>query len=247
MTIKEALNKIGLEGKRADIYIACLEKGGATAYEIAKTVDLKRPTVYDILYSLIKEGLVYTSPKKGAKHFYPADPNRLLSSLKEKENTLIAALPLLQGLYNSPKVKPNIRYFEGKEGIKEMNNESLKTLKKGGEILIYCGEDVLRYLPKYVEEYIKQRIAKGIRVRGIYKKTPEILKYMDKNQAQLRTVRLVDEKFLPMNNEINIYGNKVAIASYGKEMFGMIIESEEISKSQKAIFELAWRGAENLS
>ena len=30
----------------------------------------------------------------------------------------------------------------------------------------------------------------------------------------------------------------MAIASYGKEMFGMIIESEEITRAQKAIFEL---------
>jgi len=34
---------------------------------------------------------------------------------------------------------------------------------------------------------------------------------------------------------------------FGKEMFGMIIESEEIAKSQKAIFELAWRGAEEFN
>jgi hypothetical protein len=29
-------------------------------------------------------------------------------------------------------------------------------------------------------------------------------------------------------------------------MFAMIIESEEIARAQRAIFELAWRGAEGL-
>ncbi|MCX6743308.1 MAG: hypothetical protein NT116_03655 [Candidatus Parcubacteria bacterium] len=69
---------------------------------------------------------------------------------------------------------------------------------------------------------------------------------MAKNQEQLRTVRLLDHKDFPVNNETNIYANKIAIASYGKEMFAMIIESEEIARAQKAIFELAWKGAEGL-
>ncbi|MCX6792546.1 MAG: hypothetical protein NTY12_00820 [Candidatus Falkowbacteria bacterium] len=246
MNIKNILAKLDIKDKKADLYLACLESGGSTAYFLAKKVGLKRPTAYDALYSLLKEGLVHASIKKNSKYFYPADPEILMQKLKEKEQDLLSALPILQSLYNSPKIIPNVKYFEGKEGIKEMSNDSLKTLKKGGEILIFCGDDVLRYIPKYAEEYIKARVDKGIRVRGIYKKTPEIIKYMDKNLAQLRTVKIVDEKFLPMNNEINIYGNKIAISSYGKEMFGMIIESEEIARSQRAIFELAWRGANEI-
>jgi hypothetical protein len=70
---------------------------------------------------------------------------------------------------------------------------------------------------------------------------------MDKNQEQLRTVRLVDENKFPMDNEINIYANKIAIASYGQEMLGVLIESEEIARAQKAIFDLAWLGAERLT
>jgi hypothetical protein len=32
----------------------------------------------------------------------------------------------------------------------------------------------------------------------------------------------------------------------GKEMFAMIIESQEIARAQRAIFELAWKGAASL-
>ena len=48
------------------------------------------------------------------------------------------------------------------------------------------------------------------------------------------------------SSKTNIYKNKIAIANYEKDIFGMIIESEEIARSQKAVFELAWRGAEDL-
>ena len=69
---------------------------------------------------------------------------------------------------------------------------------------------------------------------------------MEKNKEQLRDVKIVNEEFFSLNNEINIYNNKLAIASYNKEFFGVLIESEEIYKSQKAIFELALMGASKI-
>ena len=65
------------------------------------------------------------------------------------------------------------------------------------------------------------------------------MKHLENNQA-LRQLKLIDEKDFPLSNETNIYKNKVAIASYGREVFGMLIESEEISRAQKAIFNLLW-------
>jgi sugar-specific transcriptional regulator TrmB len=247
MQIDEVLSKLNLEGKKGEVYLACLETHGATAYALSQKVGIKRPTVYDILDSLLKEGLVYISLKKGAKHFYAADPERILFKLKNKEAELLSVMPFLQNLYNSPAAKPVIRYFEGLEGIKEMYSDSLKTLSKGGEILVYSGQDVLKNLPEFTDEYITERIRKGIRVKGIYKKTSEISGYMENNQKQLRTVRLVEAKSFPMNNEINIYADKIAIASYGQEMLGILIESKEIVEAQRAIFNLAWLGAEHIT
>lgn len=242
--IKNVLLKLGIEDKKAEIYLSCLEKGGATAYSIAKKVGLKRPTAYDILYSLQKEGLVYIAIKDKKKLFYPADPEVLMRKIKEKEKDLSIAMPMLQNLYNSPKAKPNIMYFEGIEGIKQMYEDGLKILKKGDEILSYGGEDMVKYLPKYSEYYVDERVRKGISVRGIYKQASEYENYVKKSKEQLREIRLIDERLFDVQNEVLIYKNKVAITSFGKEMFGMIIESREIYNCQKAMFELAWRGAE---
>jgi sugar-specific transcriptional regulator TrmB len=247
MNIKETLEQVGIDGKKADIYLACLEMGGATAYLIAKKTGLKRPTVYDIMNQLMKEGLAYKSIKGKIKYFSPADPEMLVKKLREKENLAKEILPQLQNLYNSPKIKPFIRYFEGVEGIKEMYEDSLRSCKKGDEILAYVGNDVLKNIPEYANDYIRRRLEKSIKLRGIYKSSPEILKYMQNNQAQLRDARVLEEKYFSVSNETNIYKNKIAIASYGREMFGMIIESEEIARAQKAIFELAWKGAETIS
>jgi len=246
MNLKETLQQLGMHEKKAEVYLACLELGAATAYLIAKKVGLKRPTVYDLVDQLMKEGLLHKSMRGSIKYFSAADPEKLIRTLREKEKAVREAMPELQNLYNSPKAKPLIRYFEGKEGIIEMYEDSLKSCRKGDEILAYVGEDVLRHLPSYAEDYVRRRVKEGIILRGIYKNNSQITKYMKNNREQLRIAKILDEKYFPVSNETNIYKNKVAVASYGKEMFGMIIESEEIAKSQKAIFELAWLGAEKL-
>jgi HTH-type transcriptional regulator, sugar sensing transcriptional regulator len=246
INIRNVLSKLGIEDKKAEIYLSCLERGGETAYFLAKKVGLKRPTAYDILYSLQKDGLVYISIKNNKKLFYPADPEVLMRKIKEREKDLNEAMPLLQSMYNSPKTKPNILYFEGVEGIKQVYNDNLKALKRGDEILAYGGEDIVKYMPKYTEHYVNERVKIGIIVRALYKRTKEGENYISKSKEQLREFRLVDPRLFDIQNEVLIYKNKVAITSFGKEMFGMIIESREIYNSQKAMFELAWRGAETL-
>jgi hypothetical protein len=42
---------------------------------------------------------------------------------------------------------------------------------------------------------------------------------------------------------MNIYGNKVAFMSFSEQL-GLIIESNEIAKNMKFLFELAWNGIE---
>lgn len=246
MKLEKILEEIGIEGKKAEVYLACLELGGATAYLIAKKAGIKRPTAYDIINSLMRDGLVHKNIKGKVAYYSPTDPLSLIERQRERMERIHKAMPLLQNLYNAPKSKPFIQYFEGREGIREMYEDSLKSLKKGDEILGYVGEGVAEHLPEYANDYVKRRVEKGIVFRGIYKAVPGLMEYMKHNQKQLRVGRILSEKDFPVSNETNIYKNKIAIASYGTEMFGMLIESQEIARSQKAIFELAWRGAEGL-
>ena len=46
-------------------------------------------------------------------------------------------------------------------------------------------------------------------------------------------------------DEINVYDNKVMIASW-REKLGVVIESAEIADAMKKIFELAWAEAKRL-
>ena len=83
---------------------------------------------------------------------------------------------------------------------------------------------------------------KGISQRCIIDDTPKSRELMTRDREELRESRLIDIERFPFKNQINIFGNKIMIASY-RDLMGVIIESKNIADTQRAIFELAWMGA----
>lgn len=239
MEIKAILEQFGLEGKKTDIYLASLELGSATVIEIAKKSSIKRTTCYDILLELEKEGLISETAKGKKRLFSGEDPENIYKKLREKESVFSEILPQLKSIYNIKGTKPKIRFYEGKEGLREVYND---TLKSSGEILAFVSDAVIQVLGNdWAENYLKTRTKKGIRIRAIYPATEYFTKqFIPRDQLQLRTSKVIDQKKYPFSIEINIYGHqKVALMS-AKEETGIIIEGVEIYNTMKLIFELLW-------
>ncbi|KKP69120.1 MAG: Transcriptional regulator, TrmB [Candidatus Moranbacteria bacterium GW2011_GWE1_35_17] len=239
MEIKQVLAQFDLVGKKADVYLAVLELGSGSVIEIAKKAEIKRTTVYDILLDLEKIGLIYQTTKGAKRLFVAEDPEKLRDQLEEKEKMLSEMLPQLRSLYNVKGIKPKIRFYEGKEGLRQVYAD---TLNYEGEILAFASDDVVKTLGmEWANDYLEKRIKKEIRVRIIIPETDLIEKeFNPKDQKQLRSSKLVNPKKYPFSIEINIYGHqKVALMS-SKEETGIIIEGAEIYNTMKLIFELLW-------
>ncbi len=239
MQIKDFLKKFDLEGKKANIYLAVLELGSGTVIEIAKKSEVKRTTCYDILVNLKKENFIYETFKEKRRFFVAENPEKIKKEVIEKERILDEMLPILKSMYNIKGIRPKIRFYEGKNGLREVYTD---TLSYSGEMLAFASEDVVNVLGiDWTNDYLKKRIEKGLRVRAIMTKTGIIEKnFFDKDQKQLRTSKLIDAKKYPFSVEINIYGHqKVALMS-SREEIGIIIEGAEIHKTLRTIFELLW-------
>ena len=134
MEIRQILEQFGLNGRKADVYLAVLEMGSSTVIEIAKKAGIKRTTCYDILTDLIKEGLVSEIIKGKKRFFIGESPEKIQKDLQRKESLVSEILPQLKSIHNISGVKPKIRYFEGKEGLMEAYDDALKY---SGEILAF--------------------------------------------------------------------------------------------------------------
>ena len=65
------------------------------------------------------------------------------------------------------------------------------------------------------------------------------------DKEEKREIAFVPKDKYYFSPEINIYDNKVMIASW-REKLGIIIESAEIADAMKKIYELAWSEAKRL-
>jgi len=244
-SLKQSLINIGLSEKEAAVYLALLECGSCTVLEIAGHSGINRPTTYMQIEALKKKGLV-TTQKRGAKQLFVAEtPEQFISHLEkekqrheQKKTELNKILPELKTLFNLGEEKPLVRFFEGKEGLRKMQEEFLKCKSK----LIYgffSLDAVESVLPDIGKNYTPRRMQKRIKTKSIYTSARgPVLKGEDKKL--LRQTKFIKPEKFPFTSDITIFDNKVAITSLKGKIAGTIIEHKEIANSFRVLFELLW-------
>ncbi len=244
-----ALINMGLPEKEAAVYVSLLGLGLATVTEIANKSGINRTTVYDILSSLSQKGLVSISGKEPKQEYRSENPDKLLTYLKNelerKAQSVRYAELMLPELKSIHKIgeRPRIKFYEGEEGLREVYED---TLTSEETILAYAAvDDVNKGIANYFPKYYKRRAAKNIPIRAIFPDTPVARERSDLDKEERRESLLVPFEKYSFTPEINIYDNKVMIASW-REKLGIIIESAEIADAMKKIFELSWDKAKEL-
>lgn len=239
METKQALLEFGLSGKKADVYLAALELGSASVIEISKKAGIKRTTCYDILQDLGSEGLISETSKGKRRLFAGEDPIKIQKRLRSRERLFSEILPQLQSINNARGMKPKIRFYEGKDGLREVYKD---TLERGSEILAFASYDIVGVLGKeWADEYLRNRLKKGIYAKAIIPGSDMIKRdFVSRDQDQRRSTKTIDPDRYPFSIEINIYGHqKIALMS-AKEEIAVIIEGTEIHNTMKLVFQLLW-------
>ncbi len=243
------LKHLGLSDKESSVYLAALELGPSPVQDISHKAKVNRATTYVMIESLTTRGLLSTFVK-GKKRFYAAEsPDRLVSILEkrqkeldEKKAELESVMPMLHALFNAEGAKPQIRYLEGAEGL-----ETVRTVfeKLEGEFVqIYYHEQVQR-----TEEIIHGQGQHHTTL--LQKKTPHrvLLVVEDPDHVTLPEMgegefRMLPKEKFPIQGSVTVRGNHVFMYSYKSSILSVIIVSKEIAEVIKALFELAWVGAE---
>jgi sugar-specific transcriptional regulator TrmB len=154
---EETLIKAGLVRNEARVYLALLKLGTASVTEISQRSNVERTLVYGVIEKLMEKGLVSSVVKINKKYFEPADPQKILDLVKEREKIIEDALPELKGLYKSVEKKQEVHHFKGKEGAKTILETLLRERDKEWLIFGTTGktEEILSY---YLPQFHRKRI-----------------------------------------------------------------------------------------
>lgn len=237
----DSLRQLGLEEKEAKVYLASLSLGASTILRLSKLSEVKRTTLYEIIDSLEKKGLM-KKEVHGFKTLYSAEhPERLENSLESKKLLLNKLLPELEGLYHLKGTESSIKFYSGLPAIKNIYDDLLKDLKPHdfyyaiSNIKEWQGLDEDFFLRKHVETRSKM---------GVDTK----LVFLDSETAQYRkkTERNFNEeiKIIPKDSEFHV---DLVITPYKLVMFqlhepltAILIENKSIIELHREMFELIW-------
>lgn len=240
------LTSFGLNEKESAVYLALLELGEASISAIVTKSRVKRTTVYAALQSLHERGLASRFIKHKRTLYLAQDPRTLRKILGEQERKLETIMPELLSLTNAIAHKPTVRFFEGTKGIEQVYEDTLRFPDQ--EMVAWVTDEALKTLDTdFLYEYLPRRVAQKIWVRVLAPESPLIKDYAADDHKWLRKTRTVSKELFPFGVEIDLYGKRnIAVMSF-RERFGMVIESEEMYRTLKSIFEMGWAFAEKSS
>lgn len=241
MDLEKTLKNYGLTEKQAKIYLACLELGSATVQKISQKAGLPRSTCYEILENLRQQSLISIFQKKKTKYFSAQDPKEVINLAQEKIKLLQQALPEFNALYGQAKVHPSVRFYEGQQGMKLILEEVLQEAK---ELLSFSSaEDLFTILGDYFPDFVSRRIKKRIPVRAILRESQKAQERQKLGPQELRQVKIISAEY-EFHGLTFIWGKKIAMFSFKKDLVALVIESEELAKVQKAMFDNLWERLE---
>jgi hypothetical protein len=163
---------------------------------------------------------------------------REAKEIEVHKSELAKVLPQLQTMWDLAGKKPIVRYFEGIDGLRQMQAEFLKCKEK--KIYgIFNLDSLLDVFPGHKSDYSQKRIEKGIRSRSIYTSArgPTL---SESDDASLREARFIDAARFKFDSDITIFDDSIALSSFSQGISGTIITNPELAKSFKGLFELIW-------
>ncbi|MEO5927650.1 MAG: helix-turn-helix domain-containing protein [Patescibacteria group bacterium] len=245
---QKLLRSLGFTESEANIYLVSLEMGPSPVQDIAKKAKVSRVTTYAAIESLIKNGLM-SSVQKGKKNLYAAEsPDRLLHFVSGRIKTMEATLKEVESSVQDLKLlqrgdKPVVKLFEGEGALKALQEDMLKTppaatYEEFGNIdEIERAYDRQQHLNPFHDEFAK--IKQDIRLVYLSKHKPGSNEPKSGKTQNVKGISLPPEKY-DFGGDVIVYGNKIALSTFRGKQISVIVESEELAKTMRAMFQYMW-------
>lgn len=235
------LKQLGLGEQTAEVYQYLLTQKKAPARQIADALSISRPSVYDHLKVLMKEGLVIERDIENKKYFSPDDPKKVVLLLQEKSRAISEGKAAFEKMlphlgHAQDGVDPKIKFYAGKEGFRQVLTDVLVNAPK--ELCaLWPVTDMTQVVgEEYLQSFTKRRLREGIRVRAIW--PPQ------KSKKQL-IIPAEKTRHAPKGTEWRmgslIYGDKVSFIASREESFCFTVTSRDFAELNRAQFEVLWR------
>jgi len=254
MKLDEILNIFNLRPLEKEVFRVCLESGMVGATLLAQKTGISRTSIYDILESLLKTGLILESQKNGIKVFKAQKPEIIELLIDEKQgeiSTAKTALAIFKNEYysNNKSFKPRLQIFEGREELRQMMKDML-LYRDITAYVLWPVEKIIKLLGSdFYREFHRKRAERNIQIKVIWPRAQAKIKSnydFLKDDLQLKREIRIAPKDINFSLGYAIYANTVRFISSQKENYGFLIESHEMAEIMRQQFEIIWEASKKL-
>ncbi len=252
MLIK-ALQQLGLGERDIEVYLALVKQPAVRPSALAGRMRLPRTTIQNVLLRLERHGLVMRDQSDRALAYSAVHPENLLVLLQGQKNQAIAhfarceeelqrIIPEITGMMHSAKSIPQVRFFRGRDGAREVLFDTLtsKTQLKDFANIDAMFEVIQDINNAYVAEREKTKITK----RSLLLDTPFARQIYESGRYSPRShkgYKWIPGELYPFSIEMNIYDGKISYLTYiREELIGVIVENDYIYQMHDSIWNLLW-------
>jgi sugar-specific transcriptional regulator TrmB len=242
----DILKKLGLSDIEATLYIKLLQLGHASISELSRSLSMNRITVHFNVRNLVDRGLI-THIKQGRTRELTAQPPENLEyileqqerSLKSVREELTLSLPLMQQLIptKTSHDKFDVKFFQGKEGIKAIYREVLKAK----EIRSYVNNTgIENVFPENTSLFVDANRLRFVKMWEIMDDSSESREYVKNLDRTNYSYKYFPSEWRPTVFDYMIFDGKIAMVGGKRDFNGIVIVNEEMFQNAKALFEVLW-------
>jgi sugar-specific transcriptional regulator TrmB len=258
MNLKKLLSTFNLDSREQETYLILTKYEWLTVLELSKKCSIKRSTLYRVIDSLMKKGLVEMRIDDKTTYYKSSSPENfesLILNKQKKINQMRSALSQLKKnlpIFAQDNDRASVSFHRGIRGI--MTIEWKMCSQKNSKNLIFGNDKWWQFVGNdFAEEIRKKTVANNIQVREILNKenfdptTPpnswtQISAYQEKHYQD----RYISRKILPIDNELYITKNSLYIYSLNPDdIVGIEINNKAYAQMMKSLFELIWKQSKN--
>lgn len=241
--LEKYLQELGLSEKEAQIYLALLQVDNESIQDLAKRTGINRTTVYPVLETLEKKGLVSEVQIGKKTHYEAAAPERLETFVErqkmllvEKSKRLVDIIPELKGIQRKEGERPIIKFFEGRDGVVSAYEEFYSSLasssKRDGHMIYNLDLLNATYSKEEQERFAQIRLKKKLVPTVVYNNAEGDFGFVTPG-----TRSRVDSKKYPIRADITIVDDKIILSSLGDYVSSFIIKSEDIATTFRSLIQ----------
>lgn len=235
------MSDVGLTDKEASVYLSALSLGPSAVAKIAQAAEIKRTTVYSVIESLKRKGLM-REELDGWKMLYAAEtPDKLEGMIDRMRGEIHRAMPELDALHSLKTAGSFIRYYEGLESVRGVYEDLLKDIRPREDYMVIGNQRKwLDQDQKYFSAFIEKRKKLNINIRILMQESEVAREHKRLERNFNEKIKIMPPKFNLTTNLV-IIPRRVVINQLTPPISAMAIENPSIIQMHRELFEMIWK------